>query len=107
MGDVQPKFRELNEKLTDADAKLTEDELKDWDGFMKIIQDRGAYHTTHPSATSFKTLNKILERWPKTDLAPILNTLRLAVMHPELAKFYSDASNKSTQDGQSRLNEMR
>lgn len=84
---MTPKFREFNSSkfaLGDA-AALSESELKSLDSLLATIQNKSSYHSSTVSKAEFDVLVKMLTQWPKDGQGPVINLLRMAVMHPEVA----------------------
>lgn len=84
---MTPKFREFNSTkfaLGDA-AALSESELKSLDSLLGTIQTKSSYHSSSISKAEFDVVVKMVNQWPKDCQGPVLNLLRMAVMHPEFA----------------------
>ena len=104
---VTPKFRELSSKFASegeasANKVLPEAELKALEGLCATVANKAAFHTSSLSAAQFDAINKLLTLWPQTALAPLVNTIRMAVFHPDLAQKYAAESNNKGANGQQR-----
>lgn len=103
---VAPKFAETSAKFAASAIPaeqayiLTDVELKTMDSLISIIQTKSSYHTSSISAAQFELMNDLLiRRWPKEVLAPLVNTIRMAVFHPDVAqKYAAESNNKGKND---------
>jgi len=105
---VEPKFSENNnsvaaapsgeDKQLTAGQKLDESEMKSLESFISTIKARQSYHSSSITSAQFSVLAKLLS-WPKECRSPAINLVRVALFHPEVAKYYAEQiSNKTQQD---------
>eukprot|EP01083_Nonionella_stella_P020782 57667_1 len=67
---------------------LIESELEVLDSIVTTLRDSGSYHTSKFSNDEYLLVDKLLS-WPKPKLPPVLNLVRVMILHPDAAIRYS------------------
>jgi len=78
---------------------MTTVEAAELDVIIQKLQNKGSYHSTTFLQQQFNLINKLLH-WPMEFLGPVLNLLRVFVLHPSAAQTYSQqiAGNTKVKD---------
>ncbi|GLD96122.1 hypothetical protein PINS_up004799 [Pythium insidiosum] len=74
--------RQFNAQVAD-DVRLNESELDALERTAKTVQETAFYHSSSFSATETGVLRAAVARWPATHVFPLLDLLRLVVVHPQ------------------------
>jgi len=89
---IQNKIVEFNGQCGVGTA-LTESELLDLASLFKTLSNTSRYHVTDFKDNEFRALKKALQ-WPSNFLFPVLDLLRLFIVHPEGTKRVLRESNE-------------
>jgi hypothetical protein len=85
---ITNKLTEFNDSLSEADGKLSGAEKANVDEIVKILEQENRYHATTFDKKHFQTLSKLLT-WPAAQMLPVLDLIRMSLMHPHAAEYFS------------------
>lgn len=87
---VESKLAEYNSKLTASSNNnaLDEKESAECNVIIQKLQNKSSYHTSTFTDTQYAVVTKMLQ-WPSECLGPVLNFIRILVLHPHAAQKYS------------------
>ncbi|KAJ0397384.1 hypothetical protein P43SY_008215 [Pythium insidiosum] len=74
--------RQFNAQVA-GDVQLNASELEALERTAKTVQDTAFYHSSSFSATETGVLRAAIARWPATHVFPLLDLLRLVLVHPQ------------------------
>ncbi|KAI8028323.1 Phospholipase A-2-activating protein [Camellia lanceoleosa] len=84
---ILKKISEFNNALqSDPDKKslsLTELEVSRLDAIVKILKDTSHYHSSRFSDVDITLLLKLLKSWPLAMIFPVIDILRMIILHPD------------------------
>ncbi|KAL7206634.1 hypothetical protein ACSBR2_019367 [Camellia fascicularis] len=84
---ILKKISEFNNALqSDPDKKslsLTELEVSRLDAIVKILKDTSHYHSSRFSDVDITLLLKLLKSWPLAMMFPVIDILRMIILHPD------------------------
>ncbi|GMP38054.1 hypothetical protein CsSME_00009465 [Camellia sinensis var. sinensis] len=84
---ILKKISEFNNALqSDLDKKslsLTELEVSRLDAIVKILKDTSHYHSSRFSDVDIILLLKLLKSWPLAMMFPVIDILRMIILHPD------------------------
>lgn len=84
---ILKKFSEFNNTLlADSEKKdlsLTEPEISRLGAIVKILKDTSHYHTSRFADVDIALLLKLLKSWPVAMIFPVIDMLRMTVLHPD------------------------
>ncbi|CAL1353394.1 unnamed protein product [Linum trigynum] len=87
---IVKKITEFNSALlSDEDKKhicLSELEVLRLGAIIKVLKDTSHYHTSKFADVDIALLLKLLHSWPPTMIFPVIDILRMTVLHPDGAK---------------------
>jgi len=104
---VEAKIEEFNEKVGEG-LQLSQLEKAELDVVTQKLQNKLNYHSYTFTDEQFKLIQKLMS-WPMEYLGPVLNLLRLFVLHPHVAQVYSKQiieEKRQTEDIVSTLNRV-
>jgi hypothetical protein len=84
---VEAKLDEFNGKVGEA-GKLTEMERADLDVVIQKLQNKGGWHSQVFSEGEMRVVRKLMG-WGGEWIGPVLNLLRVMVLHPSVAQVWS------------------
>jgi len=82
---LQKKLFEFNQALTDSGNTLALDEakIKILSKLLEILGNKAFYHSTKFTQADCDLLQYTLLKWPDANLLPVLDLLRVFVLHPD------------------------
>lgn len=84
---ILKKISEFNDALrSDPDQQnlsLGESETSKLSGIAKILKDTSHYHTSRFSNDDISLLLKLLKSWPVSMMFPVIDILRMVILHPD------------------------
>ncbi|XP_024959190.1 phospholipase A-2-activating protein [Cynara cardunculus var. scolymus] len=84
---ILKKITEFNNALrTDPDQQsllLSEAEMLRLNAIAKILKDTSHYHTSRFSDEDISLLLKLLKSWPVSMMFPVIDVLRMVILHPD------------------------
>ncbi|PPD71585.1 hypothetical protein GOBAR_DD31519 [Gossypium barbadense] len=84
---ILKKISEFNNTLlADSEKKdlsLTEPEISRLGAIVKILKDTSHYHTSRFADVDIALLLKLLKSWPVAMIFPVIDMLRMTVLHPD------------------------
>ncbi|XP_052882523.1 uncharacterized protein LOC108460444 isoform X2 [Gossypium arboreum] len=81
---ILKKISEFNNTLlADLDLSLTEPEISRLGAIVKILKDTSHYHTSRFADVDIALLLKLLKSWPVAMIFPVIDMLRMTVLHPD------------------------
>ncbi|KAJ3670094.1 hypothetical protein LUZ60_010418 [Juncus effusus] len=84
---ILKKISEFNTTLaSDTDQKvvsMSETEFARLSGIIKVLKDTSHYHASTISDADISLLIKILKSWPANMIFPVIDTIRMTVLHPD------------------------
>ncbi|RWR72325.1 phospholipase A-2-activating protein isoform X1 [Cinnamomum micranthum f. kanehirae] len=97
---ILKKISEFNNSLLSEvgqnSVSLTELDLSRLAAIVKILKDTSHYHSTTFADTDIALLVKLLKSWPPAMMFPVIDILRMVVLHPDgassLAKHIEDGN---------------
>jgi len=95
---ILDKIRQFNSQLiaNNNSVALTDKDLSVIEELTKKIQQKSRYHTLNYENFEYELLDKIILSWPKDNLFPFLDLIRLMVLHPNGARRYTESNNLNT-----------
>ena len=84
---VEAKLEEYNAKVPEP-QRLTAVEQAELDVVIQKLQNKAGYHSSSFSDDQFRLMWKLLS-WPADCIGPVLNLLRVFVLHPHAAQLLS------------------
>jgi len=81
---LQQKLEEFSKQLP-TETSLTKDELLSLSSLLDLIKETSRYHSSKVREDHFKLLAKLIG-WPVASLFPVVDLLRLLVLHPHAAE---------------------
>mmetsp|Transcript_30033 Transcript_30033/g.48525 ORF Transcript_30033/g.48525 Transcript_30033/m.48525 type:complete len:755 (+) Transcript_30033:13-2277(+) len=89
---IVKKLQEFNTQLAGAPETaplaLSAAEWKQVERVMDIVKNTSFYHSSKLADSDFLLFIKLL-RWPTDKMFPVLDLLRLTILHPSAAKYYA------------------
>jgi hypothetical protein len=85
---IRAKLYEFNDALTETESKLNDTEKSYVDEVVRVLEQENRYHASAFEKQHFQTLSKLL-KWPAARLLPVLDIIRVALMHPHAADYFS------------------
>ncbi|CAN6459831.1 unnamed protein product [Victoria cruziana] len=109
---ILKKFLEFNDTLSrdveQSHLSIKEMELARLNAIMTVLKDTSHYHSSTFADMDIRLLEKLLDSWPITMLFPVIDIMRMFVLHPDGARLlhkYSEGHDvlikmvqKATQD---------
>jgi thioredoxin 1 len=88
---VMEKVVEVNKGADEAKEEyaLTAMELKQLEDLIKILQDKGSYHSSVFTPQQYTIVDKLLS-WPSDHLSPAEHLIRILALHPHAATTFSN-----------------
>ncbi|KAB2087964.1 hypothetical protein ES319_A04G141700v1 [Gossypium barbadense] len=84
---ILKKISEFNNTLLadleKKDLSLTEPEISRLGAIVKILKDTSHYHTSRFADVDIALLLKLLKSWPVAMIFPVIDMLRMTVLHPD------------------------
>ncbi|TYJ40576.1 hypothetical protein E1A91_A04G150000v1 [Gossypium mustelinum] len=84
---ILKKISEFNNTLLadleKKDLSLTEPEISRLGAIVKILKDTSHYHTSRFADVDIALLLKLLKSWPVAVIFPVIDMLRMTVLHPD------------------------
>ncbi|KAF5727224.1 hypothetical protein HS088_TW22G00913 [Tripterygium wilfordii] len=94
-----------NALLSEPDKRnlsLTESEISRLGYAVKILKDTSHYHSSRFADADISLLLKLVQSWPLEKIFPVIDILRMIVLHPDGATVFC----KHFEDGNDKLKEM-
>ncbi|XP_004363948.1 phospholipase A2-activating protein [Capsaspora owczarzaki ATCC 30864] len=88
---ISKKLRELNDALPSGFYKLSAADLAEIDELARTLENTAKYHSSEISPSVFVLLNKIMA-WPEASLFPVLDLIRLVVLHPSGVRHFAETA---------------
>eukprot|EP00898_Chlorokybus_atmophyticus_P001868 jgi/Chlat1/2682/Chrsp18S02992 len=88
---IERKIMEFNAStpVAEAGAALSEEHVALIKRIIATARETTRYHVSKFSDAEYAVLDRMLLSWPHAQLFPVLDTLRMLLMHPEAAARYS------------------
>ncbi|CAI7880624.1 unnamed protein product [Closterium sp. NIES-54] len=101
---IMKKLKEFNTALASQSAPaapspvvLSEEQLEQLNGLVSVLKDTSHYHSSSFAPNHYALLSSLLSTWPAANLFPVLDLLRMMLLHPSGAAWF--AVNASGPDG--------
>ncbi|XP_062092853.1 uncharacterized protein LOC133798532 [Humulus lupulus] len=89
---ILKKITELNSALhSDQEKKhlaLSEVEISRLGALVKVLKDTSHYHSSKLADSDIAVLLRSIKSWPTTMIFPVIDTLRMVVLHPDGATLF-------------------
>lgn len=94
---ILKKISEFNSTLQSDDSKdlsLSEVEMTRLSAVIKILKDTSHYHTSKFADVDIALILKLLKSWPLAMIFPVIDILRMIVLHPDGATKFKQATDE-------------
>jgi hypothetical protein len=92
---VAAKLIELNSKFAGSPHELTSAEIDSYNALVATLEATTRYHASVVSRPAVKLLLGKLSKWPVDALLPVVDTLRILVVHPDGAEAIKEIAGNS------------
>ncbi|GJP80940.1 hypothetical protein CLOP_g11135 [Closterium sp. NIES-67] len=88
---IMKKLKEFNTTLAtqSAQSALSAEQLEHLDSLVSVLKDTSHYHSSSFAPHHYALISSLLSSWPSANLFPVLDLLRMMLLHPSAAAWFS------------------